>query len=189
MRQTLYQYFGATGNLQEKSELVCPSTYANTFYTYDNYGNPKTITDPMGIVTTMNYDSASATFLSIKYTGALTNGFQYDPRSGNLLYATNEQGLVTGNTYDGLLRLTNSAISTTPNGAPTLWRNRYQYNLGGMNADGTLTYNYVYARQNDPAASTGYHETYTYLDGLGRRHPGLRPVGDEQSIPDGQHFL
>jgi RHS repeat-associated protein len=168
LRKTLCQYFGATGNLQEKSELVCPSTYANTFYTYDSYWNPATVTDPMGIVTTMNYDSASATFLSHKYTGTLTNGFQSDPRTGSLLFSTNEQGLVTGNTYDGLLRLTNSAISTAPNGAPTLWRKQYSYNLGGMNGSGTVSHNYVYARQNDPAASTGYHESYTYLDGLGR---------------------
>ena len=165
-RKTLNQYFGSTGNLQEKSELMCPGTYANTYYTYDNYGNVRTVTDPMSIVTTMNYDSAAATFLSSRYTGALTNGFQYDPRSGSLLYATNEQGLVTGNTFDGLLRLTNSAISTTPNGTPNLWRKRYAYNLGGISS--LVSYNYVYSRENDPASSTGYHETFTYLDGFGR---------------------
>jgi RHS repeat-associated protein len=166
LRRTLYQYFGATGNLQEKSELVCPGTYANTFYTYDNYGNPKTITDPMSIVTTINYDSASATFLSRKYTGTLTNGFQYDPRSGDLLYTTNEQGLVTANTYDGLLRLTQTRISTTPNGAPTLWRKQYQYALSGIY--NLSSYNYVLKRDNDPADPNGYHQSITFFDGMGR---------------------
>ena len=168
LHQTLYQYFGQTGDLQQKSDLICPGTYAVTSYTYDNYGNLKTTTDPVNIVTTMDYDSATATYPWRKYTGSLTNCFLYDPRTGNTFCATNEQGLVTSNAYDGLLRLTNSAISTTANGAPTLWRSRYQYSLGGMNVSGTLTYNYVYNQQNDPASATGYHETYTYLDGLGR---------------------
>jgi len=169
LRKTQCQYFGATGNLQEKSEMICPTTYANTFYTYDNYGNLFTITDPMQIVTTINYDSATATFPCQKVTGSLTNSAQYDPGSGNILYATNEQGMVTANAYDPLLRLTNSAISITPNGAPTLTRNRYIYVLNGLTIGSSyLSYNYVHEFKNDPASSTGYHETYTYLDGLGR---------------------
>ncbi|MEI6196660.1 MAG: toxin TcdB middle/N-terminal domain-containing protein, partial [Verrucomicrobiota bacterium] len=163
LRQTACQYFGATGNLQQKSELVCSSASATTSFTYDNYGNVKTITDPENLVTTINYD-ATATFPVQKYIGSLTSGFQYDPRSGALLYATNEQGLVTANTYDVFLRITNSAI--TPNGSPTLWRTRYQYNLGGISGNASL--NYVRKMENDPAAASGYHETYTYLDGLGR---------------------
>ena len=171
LRKTQYSYFGSTGNLQEKSELVCPSTYANTVYTYDNYGNPltvTTVTDPMNLVTTMVYDADTATYLTRKNIGSLTNCFLYDPCSGSLLSSTNEQGLVTANGYDGLFRLTNSAVSTTPYGAATLWRQRYQYHLDGMNANGTLTYNYVHSVQNDPTSSTGYHESLTYLDGLGR---------------------
>ena len=183
LRQTQYQYFGATGNLQEKSELVCSGTDANTFYTYDNYGNPATVTDPMGIVTMMNYDPASATLLSRKYTGTLTNGFRYDPRSGNLLYATNEQGMVTANTYDGLLRLISSAVSTTPNGAPTLTRSQYYYWLGGLVIGSSdVSYNFVCKSKNDPASSTGWHNTLTYLDGLGR------PIQiREQSETNGQY--
>ena len=170
LRQTQYQYFDVTGNLQEKSELVCPSTFANTFFTYDNYGNVATTTDPVGIVTTVNYDSL-ATFPVRKYTGTLANNLieysQYDPRSGALLAATNEQGMVTANLYDTFFRLTNSAVSTTPNGAATLWRTRYQYNLGGISSGSSL--NYVRTLQNDPADSAnGYHETYVYLDGFGR---------------------
>lgn len=166
LRQTLYTYFGVTGNVQQRNELFCPGTYGTNSYTYDNYGNVLTTTDPMGLVTTMKYDS-TATFETKEYIGSLTNGYQYDSGSGNLLYSTNEQGLVTANQYDGLLRLTNSAISTTPNGAATLWRKRYQYSLGGI-YDYDDSDNYIHEQQNDPASSTGYHDSYTYLDGLGR---------------------
>jgi len=165
LRQTLYQYFGSTGNLQQKSELVCPGNYAVTQYTYDNYGNPQTTTDPMSLVTTVNYES-TATYPVRKYTGTLTNGFQYDPRSGSLLFSTNEQGLVTANSYDTLLRPTNSATSTAANGAATLTRSQHQYSLNGIS--GSTSFNCVHSLQNDPAASGGYHETWTYLDGLGR---------------------
>jgi RHS repeat-associated protein len=161
LRQTKYQYFGATGNLQEKSELICPGTFANTFYTYDNYGNPVSITDPMGIVTTLDYDPGSATFAWRKSTGTLTNTFRFDPRDGEVLSATNEQGLVTANAYDTLLRLTNTAISTTPYGTPSLARARYIYKL-------TVSPAYVQVSKNDPASSSGWHDTYTYVDGMGR---------------------
>lgn len=166
LRQTEYQYFGATGNLQEKSELICPSTDANTFYTYDNYGNVQTATDPMNVVSTTFYDS-TATFPVQTITGTLTNGFQYDPRSGSVLYSTNAQGMVTANGYDVLLRLSAVSNSVTANGPPTLWRRQYAYGLNGISA--LISQNFVYVRQNDPAnTSTGDHVTYTYLDGLGR---------------------
>ena len=170
LQQTLYTYFGVTGNLQQKSELVCPTSYANTAYTYDNYGNVVTTTDPIGIVTTVDFD-VTATFPVRKYTGTLANNLidytQYDPSSGNMLAETNEQGLVTANAYDVFLRLTNSATSTTPNGAATLWRKQIRYGLGGIVSNSSS--NYVRLWENDPADTVnGYHETYTYLDGLGR---------------------
>ena len=170
LQQTLFAYFAVTGDLQQKSELVCPSTYAVTTYTDDSYGNIATITDPIGIVTTVSYD-ATATFPVRKYIGTLANNLieysQYDPRSGAILAETNEQGLVTANLYDVFLRLTNSATSTTPNGAATLWRKQIRYGLGGIVSNNSS--NYVRLWENDPADSVnGYHETYTYLDGLGR---------------------
>jgi RHS repeat-associated protein len=170
LQKTLYQYFDRTGDLKQKSELICPGSYAVTQYTYDNYGNVATTTDPVGIVTTANYDS-TATFGTRKYTGALTDNLiestQFDLRSGALLSSTNEQGLVISNSYDVFFRLTNSATSTTPNGAATLWRKQVQYNLGGIVSFNSS--NWVRMRENDPADSTnGYHQTFTYLDGLGR---------------------
>src|SRR5665213_214988 len=183
LQQTLYQYFDVTGNLEQKSELVCPGTYAVNSYTYDNYGNVATTTDPIGIVQTITYD-ATATFPTRKYTGTLADNLieytQYDPRSGAILNATNEEGLVTANVYDVFLRLTNSATSTTPNGAPTLVRKQIRYGLGGIVSNNSS--NYVRLLENDPAnSSTGYHETDTYLDGLGR------PIQSRAQAETGQY--
>src|SRR5207237_143311 len=121
---------------------------------------------------TVNYDS-TATFPWRKYTGSLANNLieytLYDARSGALLASTNLQGLVASNSFDGLLRLTNTSISTVPYGAATLWRARYEYSLWPPSAQ--ISYNYVRVLRNDPAnASTDYHESYTYFDGL------LRPI-------------
>ena len=161
LRKTQYQYFGATGNVQEKSEMACSSSYANTFYAYDVYGNELTATNPVGVVTATSYDSASETFAWRTVTGTLTNLTLYDPNTGFVLLATNEQGLVTSNSYDALWRPSQTYISTTPYGAATLQRTGYSYVT-------TTTPIYVILWKNDPVSSTGFHETITYLDGLGR---------------------
>jgi RHS repeat-associated protein len=166
LRRTEYAYFGNTGNLQKQSVLVCPGTYADTSYTYDAYGNPQTITDPAGVVTTTKYDDASATFPVCTTVGSLTNSFQYDPGSGVLLASTNEQGLVTANAYDGLWRLTGSAISTNAYGPPVLARSSVGHLLNGISAG--ISHNCEVASRNDPTSPTGWHTTLTYLDGLGR---------------------
>jgi len=171
LQQTTNSYYDVTGNLKSKHELICPGVYAVTSYTYDNYGNVKTVTDPAGIITTWDYDTATATFPWRKYVGNLTNNlvelYLHDPRTGQLMCTTNMQGLVTSNAYDGLLRLTNTSISTVPNGVPTVWRTRYEYGLSGIY--GLSSYNWVYVEKNNPAdAANGAHETVVYLDGLGR---------------------
>ena len=169
LRQTTNTYYSGTGDLLTRSDRVCPGTYATTTYGYDNYGNVTSITDPASIVTTIVYDS-QATYPAVKYTGNITNNLieyaQYDSRSGEILFATNMQGMVTANGYDVFFRLTNSAISTNANGSPSLTRKIYTYNLGGISSFNSL--NYVHEQDNDPANISGYHDNYTYFDGLGR---------------------
>src|SRR6266478_4224388 len=132
-----------------------------------------TTTDPVNVVTTVDFDTATATFPRRKYFGTLANNlieyFLYDPRTGELAASTNMQGLVASNAFDGLLRTTDAYISTAPNGPPTLKRAHFDYSLGPMQGGGPwITINYVHALKNDPASASGFHETYTYLDGFRR---------------------
>ncbi|MCS7338415.1 MAG: FG-GAP-like repeat-containing protein, partial [Verrucomicrobiae bacterium] len=171
LSQTTNSYFDVTGNLKSRHDLICPGIYAVTSYTYDNYGNVRTVTDPEGVVTTWEYDTATATFPTRKYIGPLGHGlvesYLHDPRSGQLLCMTNMQGLVISNAYDGLLRLTDTLISAAANAAPTLWQKRYQYSLAGI-LNG-LSRNWVRIQKNNPAdATNGAHETTVFMDGLGR---------------------
>lgn len=180
LRQTTNSYFDVTGNLKTKNDLICPGTFATTAYGYDSYGNVNSVTDPVSIVTTTAYDTATATFPVAKITGALTNGFQYDTRSGEILYSTNEQGRVAENVYDVFFRPTNTLVSITANAAPTLLRVKYQYVLGGLPSANSS--NYVQIAKNDPSDSTGFHVSYAFFDGL------LRPIQTrEESEVSGQY--
>src|SRR5207237_1313454 len=145
-------------------ELICPGSYATTSYAYDRYGNSTNSISPVGISTSVDYDSSTATFPTRNYTGNLTNNLieytTFDPRTGALQTSTDMQGLVTANSVDGILRLTNVSISTTPNGSATLWRTRYEYWLGGIALSNS--YNYTRVQRNDPTPPGGHHETYPY---------------------------
>lgn len=172
LRRSTFQYFSGAGDLQQRSDLICsPATYATTSYTYDNYGNLLTTTDPAGVVTTTDYDSATATYPTRRYTGALSDNLieysQYDSRAGVLVQATDVHGLVTSNAYDVFFRPTNTFISTMPNGTPTLLRQRIEYKLVGIGNNNVST-NFIHVSKNDPADASGFHDTWTYLDGLGR---------------------
>jgi RHS repeat-associated protein len=171
LQQTTNQYYDVTGDLKLKAERICAGTFAVSTFGYDAYGNPTGSTNSVGIVSTTIYDAATATFPIKKYTGALGDNLieyaQYDSRSGAVLAGTNVQGLVTANAYDVFFRLTNSAISTSQFGTANLTRTKIEYKLGGISTAGVST-NYVRTLKNDPSDPSGFHESYAYLDGLGR---------------------
>ena len=94
---TLYQY-DRLGNMTEQytgQSSATPATNApHTAYTYDRFGQMKTITDALGQEEEYEYDLA-----------------------GNLTQKTDRNGAITANTYDGLGRLSTSAV--TKNGQTT----------------------------------------------------------------------
>jgi YD repeat-containing protein len=81
-----------------------PLTSSVYNYTYDAKGKLATVTDPLGMVTTNAYDSASENLLSTIVDSAsghlaLTTQFAYDA-DGNVTQTTDPRGNVTVSTYD-----------------------------------------------------------------------------------------
>jgi RHS repeat-associated protein len=74
-----------------------------TFNTYNAYGQPLTITDPNGIVTTLTYDTGQ--HLTSSQVGSETTGYSYYA-TGLLHTVTLPDGSTISNTYDGARRLT-----------------------------------------------------------------------------------
>ena len=91
---------GQCGQIQTIKDSVGHTT---TFNTYDGNGNPKTITDPNGTVTTIVYD-ARQRVTSIQ-VGTETTGYSYYP-TGQLHVVTQPDGSTATNTYDAAHRLT-----------------------------------------------------------------------------------
>jgi RHS repeat-associated protein len=166
LRET-QMFYDSRGNLTGNQVwLDTAGTYITTVSTsYDQYGNPNQATDAAGITTTTVYDSTYKQYPLTQITGTFTNQFAYDVRSGLTLQAIDAKGLVASNSFDVLYRSTASYISTTAYGAPTLWKTKMSYSLGGISSG--VSQNYVHKQVNDATDANGF-ETYTYLDGIGR---------------------
>lgn len=133
---------------------------------YDQYGNPTNSIDAAGITTASSYDSTYRQFPTIQVTATFTNQFWYDARSGGVVQSLNTRGIVSSNYYDVFYRPRESFISTNVNGAPTLWRSRIDYQLGGI--QNGISLNQVRTRRFDAVDTANGLESYTYSDGLGR---------------------
>ena len=167
LRETLYDYDGATGNLLVQRDRICQDSYRINGFHYDGYGNRDYMTNEAGILTQISYETAYHAFPQQQITaGSFTTSSQYDPLSGALLSSTDPKGLVSSNTYDSLFRLTTNLVSTTPNGAANVWLTRYQYGLSAI-ASG-ISKNFVRIQKADGVDTANGHETWTYSDGLGR---------------------
>jgi RHS repeat-associated protein len=166
LRQGIYSYDGGTGNVLQERHLICPGTYRTNSYGYDGYNNKAWSTNAAGIVTQTTYDSAYKTFPAQSTTAStFTTTTIYDPRSGKLAYSVNPAGMATTNLLDAFLRLTETEVSTTQNGAPTEWIEKYSYTLG---VSGGVPNDSAIIEQNDGVDTSNGHEVIRYSDGFGR---------------------
>ena len=102
---TTYTYYscstgGQCGQIQTIKDAVGHTT---TFTSYDGNGNPKTISDPNGTVTTIVYDARQR--VTSMQVGTETTGYSYYP-TGQLHVVTQPDGSTVTNTYDAAHRLT-----------------------------------------------------------------------------------
>ena len=105
---TTYTYYTCTTGSQcgQVETITDALGHITTFNTYNGNGQPLTITDPNGVVTTLTYD-ARARVLS-RQVGSETTGFSYFP-TGLLETVTLPDGSYIQYTYDTAHRLTQIA--------------------------------------------------------------------------------
>jgi RHS repeat-associated protein len=102
---TTYTYYTCTtgykcGQIQTITDAV---GHVTTFNTYNAHGQPLTITDPNGVVTTLTYDARMR--LTSRQIGSETTGYSYYP-IGLLDLVTLPDGGTIQYTYDAAHRLT-----------------------------------------------------------------------------------
>jgi RHS repeat-associated protein len=139
---------------------------------YNTLGNPWQTTDVSGVVTELTYDATYKMFPLVKKIAPgrdweIKSMTSFDARSGLVLRATNHLGVIVQNDYDPFFRLRATYVNQQPLDEPTLWRTRADYTLGGIS--GTTSNNKVHQQIYDPNDTANGIETFTYLDGLGRK--------------------
>jgi RHS repeat-associated protein len=102
---TTYAYYSCTTGFQcgELQTVTNAAGQVTTYNTYNAYGQPLTITDPNGVVTTLTYDARQR--LTSRQTANETTAFAYWP-TGSLKQVTLPDGSYLLYTYDGAHRLT-----------------------------------------------------------------------------------
>jgi len=169
---TSYTYNSSSGTLATEQQQICPGSYATkTYNSYSAYGLPTLMTDPVGVVTEITYDTTyniypATTHQRVNPSGDsasdLITTTAYDVGSGELTDKTDPMGVHLHNTYDSFRRLTES--DKTPYGSATaIWMTKEAYNIGGMASGVSL--NYVDTTVND---GVGGVESRTYADGFDR---------------------
>jgi len=151
------------GDVTKEVKWLSGASNPETNYTYDSYGNVASVTDPNNHTTTYTYGINDATHT---YAERETNAksqqtnYSYDLGTGNLLSKTDPNGLTTSYEYDVFGRLKKEI---KPYDNTTYASVSYQYSVDGIAPEGTL----VSVRE--ASASAGTVDTYSYIDGLGRK--------------------
>jgi RHS repeat-associated protein len=102
---TTYTYYTCTTGYQcgEVQTITDAVAHVTTFNTYNAHGQPLTITDPNGVVTTLTYDARMR--LTSRQVGTETTSYSYYP-TGLLDLVTLPDGSTVQYTYDAAHRLT-----------------------------------------------------------------------------------
>ncbi len=163
--QTRYTYddlalgLVSTGNVTQQEVWISGTDYVTTGFTYDTYGNAITQIDPLGNTTTTVYDSNN--FYPETITDALSHRqiFVYDIALGKPTYVEEANSVITEIDYDGLGRSTEERRSSTTDAATLETTQTWEY-------DDASTPRSVTHRSY--LSSTTYTEEITYLDGFNR---------------------
>jgi len=105
---TTYTYYSCSsgGKCGQIDTITDALGHVTTFLTYDGNGNPLTISDPNGVVTTLAYDARQR--LTSRQVGTETTSYSYYP-TGLLKTVTQPDSSTVTYTYDAAHRLTQVA--------------------------------------------------------------------------------
>ena len=191
VQKTTYTYNPSSGTIATKQRQICSGQNATTTYgSYNSYGLPTLITDPVGVVTEMSYDSTFTYPATARIrvnpnsdsANDLITSTTYDPRSGFLTQFVDPMGVTVNNIYnDPFFRLT--ASTQTPVGGSAITMKTASYNLGAISSGNAVSYNDVVI---NPGVSSGV-ETRTYLDGFGRPIETITQ-GEDTSVSDNKQY-
>ncbi|MBN1907681.1 MAG: VCBS repeat-containing protein [Deltaproteobacteria bacterium] len=158
IRQTNYTY-NSFGNLLTKTYVNTSGSSPVETYTYDTYGNVATYKDPKNNITRYTYYPDDPTYTHVTRidyptTGSATHWvtMNYHPLYGKLVQKTDENSQSTYYEYDNYGRLN---LMDYPDDGQTI----YEYND---------TANPAYVKTSVRESTSGYVESYQYVDGFGR---------------------
>jgi RHS repeat-associated protein len=156
---TTYGYYTCTTGYQcgQLQTVTNAAGQVTTFNTYNAYGQPLTITDPNGVLTTLTYDAHQR--LTSRVTASETTAFGYWP-TGLLKKVTPPDGSYLAYTYDDAHRLTQITDALS---------NKIVYTLDAMgNRTAEATY--------DPA--NALHRTHTrVINSLNQLYQDVNAAG------------
>ncbi|MFA5144020.1 MAG: toxin TcdB middle/N-terminal domain-containing protein [Candidatus Omnitrophota bacterium] len=150
------------GRLTKEEKWSNSTSNVTITYGYDNYGNTVSVTDAKSRATTTTYDSTYHIYPAV-VTNALTQAqsVTYDPKTGQVLTATDFNGQVSKRIYDTFGRPKQAFGPYDDASHPGIW---YEYDLS---ATPTKTTTYMREDNNTDDANK-IRTTYTFSDGFGR---------------------
>ena len=142
------------------------NVFETTTSTYDTYGRPKTVTDPLVHATTTNYDDFYGTVTSVVNAKGQATGTTMDPVFKVPTRVTDPNGKVTDVVYDKLARITDVFKVDQPQ-ASGLASMHFKYT--DFNGTTSEPYNVRTSVLQDASPSVRYLTSVGYIDGLGRQ--------------------
>ncbi|GEM_PF-1026701 len=173
--QRRFAYDPTTGDLSKEEEwLNLPQErWLATTLTYDASGNVHTVTDALGRTTTNTYDTAAGTYLvQIENVLGHTRQLTYDPRTGQVLRSTDQNGLTTLTDYDPLGRVIATKF-LEPGATEPVTLSEFTYDLSTTPAKTTTC---VFAEPTHHSPLCTLH----FSDGLGRTIQARSPAEDPE---------
>ncbi|MGA2279421.1 MAG: RHS repeat-associated core domain-containing protein [Verrucomicrobiota bacterium] len=165
IQETKYTYDQSSGAIATKLTRISSGYYAtNSYGSYTSYGMVGTTTDPVGVSTSITYDSTYNTYPATKTTGGFQTTTSYDARSGALASSTDPTGITISNSFDTFLRPTETD-KIPVGGGSSIWMKKFGYPATLKSITSGMATNYTDTVIND---GVGGYTNRTYIDGFGR---------------------